>query len=112
MDTHGIGNAPGFAAPEAATTHPPISQVDSAPVAVTTWSRAEKEQRNCGTDCGDGKAFAMLRERLAAKGCRLIRAYGDDGSMRYFVGCSGFGRELTDIAAVLAFAEQAGVRNA
>lgn len=54
-------------------------------------------------------AFLTL---LALKGQVLRRTRGDDGPARFYVTRWGLGRELRDIAAVRAFAEQVGATHA
>ena len=72
----------------------------------------DNEHRDSVDHRSEGKAFSTLRAQLALNGYTLTRAFGDDGSARYFVGRWGLCRELANIAAVLAFAEHAGVRHA
>jgi hypothetical protein len=110
MHAHDIGHAPGSAAPETATSLK--AQEGSALKGRTTQSREENEQRDFATDGGSVKAFATLREQLAAKGYCLTRAYADDGAVRYFVGRWGLCRELASVEAVRAFARQAGAGDA
>ena len=112
MHAHDIGHAPGSAAPEAATSVCLKAQEESAPVAGTTQSREKDEQRDFATDGGSVNAFATLREQLAPKGFKLIRAVADDGSARYFVSRWGLTRELAGIDAVRDFARQAGAGDA
>ena len=71
----------------------------------------ETQRRNFACSERDRKAFSALRDQFASKGYRLIRAFTDDGSARFFVERWGLCLELTNIAAVHAFAEHAGVRN-
>ena len=58
-----------------------------------------------------GKAFATLRAELARRGCCLTRSIGDDCTARFHGGRWGLLRELPDLRAVTAFAEQVGARN-
>ena len=69
----------------------------------------DKQQRDFASDERGGKAFVTLREQFASSGFTLIRAFADDGSVRFFVGRWGLCRELANIEAAHAFAEQAGV---
>ena len=59
-----------------------------------------------------GKAFATLRAELALQGYSLSRSSAADGPVSFYVGRWGMVRELRDLAAVIAFAEQAGARDA
>jgi hypothetical protein len=54
------------------------------------------------------KEFLTLRAQLALAGHELTRTRAEDGSVRFFVGRWGKARELADIDAVRAFAEQVG----
>ena len=58
------------------------------------------------------KAFGTLRALLALKGHVLSRTHGDDGPVRFYVTHWALVRELRDIAAVRAFAEQVGATHA
>ncbi len=60
----------------------------------------------------DGKRFATLRALLALKGYSLSRTHGDDGPVCFYVMRWGLVRELRDIAAVRAFAQQVGASHA
>lgn len=121
-------DAPGLAAPELAHHDP----VDLAPLGaaaahavVTPTSEKAPDAANVGgpvqteAQClifgqttDDGKRFATLRALLALKGHVLSRTHGDDGPVRFYVTRWGLVRELPDIAAVRAFAEQVGATNA
>lgn len=63
----------------------------------------------------DSKGFATLRALLALKGYSLHRTAVEDGPVYFYVTFYvtrwGLVRELRDIAAVRAFAEQAGVKH-
>lgn len=56
----------------------------------------------------DNKDFQTLRARLAIAGHALSRTDASDGPPSYFVTRWGMVRELRDLAAVAAFAEQVG----
>ena len=128
MRAHYIGHGPGLAAPEAASSGGTAgaasvvadavapaglnAQKDSAPAAQAAQSREQNEPRNCATDAGSDKAFLTLRALLALNGYVLSRTHGDDGPMRVHVTRWGLVRELPDIAAVRAFAEQVGATHA
>ena len=119
---HGYG--PGLAAPEAAASGGNAgaasvvadavapagltAQKESAPAAQAAQSRLQNEPRNSATRDGTDKAFLTLRALLALKGHVLSRTHGDDGPVRFYVTRWGLVRELRDIAAVRAFAEQVG----
>lgn len=123
-----FGHRPGMAAPEAAS---PVgtagaasvvadavaparltAQKESAPAAQAAQSREQNEPRNSAIGDGADKAFLTLRARLALKGHVLSRTHGDDGPVRFYVTRWGLVRELRDIAAVRAFAEQVGATHA
>jgi hypothetical protein len=124
---HGA-DAPGLAAPELAHHHP----VDLAPLGtaaahavVTPTSEKAPDAANVGgpakseTQClifeqptNDGKRFATLRAHLALKGYSLHRTAAGDGPVCFYVTRWGLVRELRDIAAVRAFAEQVGATHA
>lgn len=57
------------------------------------------------------KRFATLRAQLALKGHSLSRTHADDGPVCFHVNRWGMVRELRDIAAVRAFAQQVGASN-
>ena len=46
---------------------------------------------------------------LALKGYHLSRTHGDDGPVSFYVSRLNLSRKLRDLAAVIAFADQAGV---
>ena len=75
-------------------------------------SREQNETRNSATRTGADKAFLTLRAHLALKGHALSRTHSDDGPVRFYVTRWGLVRELPDIAAVRAFAEQVGATHA
>jgi hypothetical protein len=128
MDAQDHGAAPGLAAPEAASCTRPAgtssvvadavapaglnAQKESAPPALATQSREQVEHTNSATNATAAKAFYTLRALLALKGHVLCRTHGDDGPVRYYVTRWGLVRELPDIAAVRAFAEQVGAIHA
>ena len=128
MRAHHFGNGPGLAAPEAAASHCAAgaasvasdavapaelnAQKESAPVAQATQSREQNEPRNSATGAGADKAFLTLRALLALKGYSLSRTHGDDGPVCFHVNRWGMVRELRDIAAVRAFAQQVGASHA
>lgn len=88
------------------------AQKESAPAAQAAQSREQNEPRNSAIGDGADKAFLTLRARLALKGHVLSRTHGDDGPVRFYVTRWGLVRELRDIAAVRAFAEQVGATHA
>ena len=128
MDAQDYGTVPGLAAPELA--HHDV--VDLAPLGtaaahavVTPTSGKAPDAANVGgpvqteTQClifeqhaDDGKRFATLRAHLALKGYSLSRTHGDDGPVCFHVNRWGMVRELRDIAAVRAFAQQVGASHA
>jgi len=128
MRAHYIGHGPGLAAPEAASSGGTAgaasvvadavapaglnAQKETAPAAQAAQSREQNELRNSATGDGADKAFLTLRALLALKGHVLSRTHGDDGPVRFYVTRWGLVRELRDIAAVRAFAEQVGATNA
>lgn len=128
MQAHYIGHGPGAAAPEAASSGGTAdaasvvadavaaaglnAQKESAPAAQAAQSREQNEPRNSATGAGADKAFLTLRALLALKGHVLSRAHGEDGPIRFYVTRWGLVRELPDIAAVRAFAEQVGATHA
>ena len=123
-----VGHGPGLAAPEAASSGGAAgaasvgadavapaglnAQKESAPAAQAAQSREQNESRNSATGAGADKAFLTLRALLALKGHVLRRTHGDDGPIRFYVTRWGLVRELPDIAAVRAFAEQVGATHA
>lgn len=128
MRAHYIGHGPGLAAPEAASSGGTAgaasvvadavapaglnAQKETAPAAQAAQSREENEPGNSAIGDGADKAFLTLRALLAMKGHVLSRTHGDDGPVRFYVTRWGLVRELRDIAAVRAFAEQVGATNA
>ena len=127
MRAHNHGHGPGLAAPQAAASlcaagaasvasdavaHAGLNaQNESAPAALAAQSREQNEHRNSATGAGADKAFLTLRALLALMGYSLSRTHGDDGPVCFHVNRWGMVRELRDIAAVRAFAEQVGARN-
>ena len=61
-------------------------------------------------DCG--KQFFTLRALLALRGYCLSRTDGHDGMVRFYATRWGMARELRDITAVRAFAQQVGAAHA
>ncbi len=128
MHAHYFGHGPGLAAPEAASSGGAAGaasvvadavapagltpQKESAPAAKAAQSRDQIELGNCATGADADKTFLTLRALLALKGHVLSRTHGDDGPVRYYVTRWGLVRELLDIAAVRAFAEQVGATHA
>ena len=92
---------------------------DEGPTAVAAVAPQESKQ-NESPDCeactaaeqAAGKFLATLRSQLALKGYSLSRSHGDDGPVCFYVSRWDLVRELRDIAAVRAFAEQVGASNA
>jgi len=127
MRAHNHGHGPGLAAPEAASSGGTAgdasvasdavapaglnSQKESAPATQAAQSREQNEPRNSATGAGADKAFLTLRALLALKGYGLSRTHGADGPVRFHVNRWGMVRELRDIAAVRAFAQQVGASN-
>lgn len=128
MDAHRHGTVPGLAAPQLAHHHhvylAPLGTAAAHAVVTHTSERAH-DAANVGgpvqtetqrlifeqpTD--DGKRFATLRAHLALKGYSLHRTAADDGPVRFYVTRWSLVRELPDIAAVRAFAEQVGATHA
>lgn len=128
MDAQDHGTVPGLAGPELAHH----DHIDLAPLgtvtahAVVKWA-CEKapDAANVGgpvqagtqhlifeRTADGGKRFATLRAHLALKGYSLHRTHADDGPVRFYVTRWGLVRELQDIAAVRAFAEQVGATHA
>ena len=123
-----FGHGPGMAAPEAAASLCAAgaasvvadavapaglnAQKESAPAAQAAQSREQNEHRNSATGAGADKAFLTLRALLALKGYSLSRTHGDDGPVCFHVNRWGMVRELRDIAAVRAFAQQVGASHA
>ena len=128
MHAHHFGHGPGLAAPEAAASLCAAgaasvasdavapaglnAQKESAPAAQAAQSREQNEHRNSATGAGADKAFLTLRALLALNGYSLSRTHGDDGPVCFYVSRWDLVRELRDIAAVRAFAEQVGASNA
>jgi len=128
MRAHYIGHGPGLAAPEAASSGGTAgaasvvadavapaglnAQRDTAPAAQAAQSREESEPGNSAIGNGADKAFLTMRALLALNGHILSRTHGDDGPVRFYVTRWGLVRELRDIAAVRAFAEQVGATHA
>ena len=128
MLARSIGHRPGLAAPEAASSGCAAGaasvvadavapaglteQKESAPAAQAAQSREQDEPRNSATGTGADKPFLTLRALLALKGHVLSRTHGDDGPVRFYVTRWGLVRELRDVAAVRAFAEQVGATHA
>jgi len=128
MRSDHIGHGPGLAAPEAAASLRAAgaasvaadavapaglnAQKESAPAAQAAQSREQNEPANSATGAGADKAFATLRALLALKGHVLSRTAADDGSVCFHVTRWGLVRELRDLAAVRAFAEQVGASHA
>ena len=88
------------------------AQKETAPAAQAAQSREQNELQKSATGDGADKAFLTLRALLALKGHVLSRTQGDDGPVRFYVTRWGLVRELRDVAAVRAFAEQVGATNA
>ena len=119
---------PGLAAPELAHhDHVDLASLGTAAAhaVVTPTSEKAPDAANVGgpvqteTQCvifeqraDDGKRFATLRALLALKGYSLSRTHGDDGPVCFHVNRWGMVRELRDMAAVRAFAEQVGASHA
>lgn len=119
MDNHNHGAAPDAAvslcaagvASVAADAVAPAglnAQKESAPATQAAQSREQNEDGSSATDAGADKAFLTLRALLALKGHSLSRTHADDGPVCFHVNRWGMVRELRDIAAVRAFAQQVG----
>lgn len=127
MRAHHFGQEPGLAAPEAAAglcsaSHASVApdavapaglnaQKESAPAALATQSREQNERQNSATGACADKAFLTLRAPLAQKGYSLSCTHGADGPVCFHVNRWGVVRELRDVAAVRAFAQQVGASN-
>ena len=127
MDAHHHGAMPGLAASKLAHH----DHVDLAPLGtaaaralVTPTNEKAPDAANVEgpvqteTQChifkepdDDGKRFATMRALLALKGYSLSRTHGDDGPVCFHVNRWGMVRELRNIAAVRAFAQQVGASN-
>jgi len=123
-----FGHRPGLAAPEAASSGGTAgaasvvadavaaaglnARKETAPAAQAAQGREQNEPRNSAIGDGADKTFLTLRALLALKGHVLSRTHGDDGPVRFYVTRWGLVRELRDIAAVRAFAEQVGATHA
>jgi len=128
MRANHVGHGPGPAAPDAASSGGTAgaasvvadavapaglsAQKESAPAAQAAWSREQNEPANSATDAGADKAFLTLRAHLALKGYSLHRTAAGDGPVCFYVTRWGMARELPDIAAARAFAEQVGAAHA
>ncbi len=77
----------------------------------TRGPRDQQAHADSGTPRGGCKAFATLRAELALHGYSLSCSSADDGPAGFYVGRWGMMRELPDLAGVVAFAEQVGVRD-
>ena len=124
MRAHNHGHGPGLAAPEAVTSLCAAgaasvasdavapaglnTQKESAQATRAAQSREQNEHRDSATGAGADKAFLTLRALLALKGYSLSRTHADDGRVCFHVNRWGMVRELRDIAAVRAFAQQVG----
>lgn len=124
MRAHNHGHGPGLAAPEAAASFCAAgaasvasdvvapaglnTQKESAQATQAAQSREQNEHRNSATGAGADKAFLTLRALLALKGYSLSRTHADDGPVCFHVNRWGMVRDLRDIAAVRAFAQQVG----
>lgn len=127
MRAHNHGHGPGLAAPEAAASLCAAgaasvasdavapaglnAQKESAPAAQAAQSREQNEHRNSATGAGADKAFLTLRALLALTGYSLSRTAASDGRVCFYVTRWGLVRELRDIEAVRAFAQQLGASN-
>jgi hypothetical protein len=84
------------------------AQKESAPATQAARSREQDEHQYFATGAGADKAFLTLRALLALKGHSLSRTHADDGPVRFHVNRWGMVRELRDVEAVRAFAQQVG----
>ena len=128
MRSHHFDHGPGLAAPDAAASlHAAgaasvvadavapaelTAQKESAPAAQAAQSREQIEPANSATGAGADKTFLTLRALLALKGYSLSRTAAGDGPARFYVTRWGLVRELHDLAAVHAFAQQVGTSHA
>lgn len=108
MRAQHFGHGPGMAAPEAAESHRAAGAA-SALAAQAARSRDQKRPGKSATDAEADRAFLTLGAHSALKGYRLSRTHGDDGPVSFYVSRSNLSRKLRDLAAVIAFADQAGV---
>ena len=92
------------------TARPPDRLTLQNEAAAPTRRDAAASKENTG-NCAE-KRFATLRARLALAGFELSRTDASDGPMRYFVTRWSLVRELHNLTAVQAFAEQVGARHA
>lgn len=83
-------------------------QKDEGPtvVAVGLHGIAQSVGLNPATSGAEDKAFQTPRARLAREGHALSRSEASDGARSYFVSRWGMVRELRDLDAVEAFAQQ------
>ena len=77
-----------------------------------TAHHAGKAAQCTAAELAAGKCFATLWAHLALKSYSLTRTHGEDGPVCFYVTRWGMVRELPDIAAVRAFAQQVGASNA
>ena len=127
MDPHRHGAMPGLAAPELAhdvVDLPPLGTAAARAVVTPTSEKApdaanvegpgqsETQSLIFEQHADDGKRFATLRAHLALKSYSLSRTHGDDGPVCFYVNRWGMVRELRDLAAVRAFAQQVGASHA
>lgn len=77
----------------------------------TDRGEERSQHRDSRASADAGKAFATLRAELDLQGYSLSRSSAADGPVSFYVGRWGMVRELRDLADVIAFAEQVGVRN-
>ena len=77
-----------------------------------TAHHARKAAKCTAAEQAAGKCLATLRAQLALNGYSLTRTHGEDGPVCFYVTRWGMVRELPDIAAVRAFAQQVGASNA
>ena len=127
MHAHQYGRGPGIAASEAAAslrlagTASVVADAvapaglnpkkESTPAAQATQSREQNDPSNSGTDPDVDQAFLTQRALLAMKGYSLSRTNCQDGPVCFHVNRWGMVRELRDVAAVRAFAQQVGASN-
>ena len=85
---------------------------DGAPGSPHTGGIEDQQTHADSRTAGDTrKAFATLRAELAIAGYGVSRSSADDGPLSFCASRWGRVRELRDLAAVIAIAEQVGVRN-
>lgn len=73
--------------------------------------QAEQDKDDSASADAASKAFATIRAQFALCGYTLSRSDASDGPVRFTIGRWGIAQEVPDVAALIAFARDAGVRN-